>query len=61
EMPLFIPPEETIERFENECAPLVELVRDQLFQSTKLQTLRDALLPDLVSGRIRVLAEEGAA
>ena len=61
EMPLFIPPEETIERFENECAPLVELVRDQMFQSTKLQALRDALLPHLLSGRINVRPKEGAA
>lgn len=42
-------------------APLAERLEQLMFESRRLAALRDALLPELISGRMDVLAEGAAA
>lgn len=48
-------PEGSVVRaFENRIAPLMERIRQNIFESRTLATIRDALLPKLISGEIRL-------
>ncbi|SMY11139.1 restriction endonuclease subunit S [Brevibacterium jeotgali] len=61
EMPVLIPDPSALGAFEELTFALIEQIRDQLFETQTLIALRDSLLPELLSGRIRVPAEEAAA
>jgi hypothetical protein len=61
EMPVLIPTRSDVELFSEAAHPLVEIVRDSFVKSTKLAELRDVLLPELLSGRLRVRDVEAAA
>ena len=49
-----IPPPEIVASYERQAAPLDQQIRNLEDQSRTLATLRDALLPKLLSGEIRV-------
>jgi type I restriction enzyme S subunit len=51
---LLIPSEEARASFTASAAPLIELASQTARESSTLANLRDALLPDLMSGRLRV-------
>jgi type I restriction enzyme S subunit len=59
EIPL--PPERILASFEQAATPLTELIALNGEQSRTLAALRDALLPKLISGEIRVEKAEGFA
>lgn len=48
------PPAALVESFEFRVGPMLERIRTGLFSSGSLTALRDALLPKLISGQIRV-------
>lgn len=54
-------PAAQIDAFETQAAPLRELVAAQARESRTLSATRDALLPQLMSGKLRVRDAEGAA
>lgn len=58
DMPLPIPSVEDAEAFHREMWPLVQEIRDGYREQQRLAALRDALLPELLTGRIRVNTEE---
>lgn len=58
ELPLLIPAHEVLLTFNQRAKPLLNLIRDQLNETRSLIELRDTLLPKLLSGRIRVPADE---
>lgn len=49
-----VPPPEMVQRFDATVAPLDNRIRNATFQARTLAALRDALLPKLISGEIRV-------
>ena len=49
-----IPPPHLVEAFEKIVSPTLQRIRAGLFMSSTLATLRDALLPKLISGKLRV-------
>jgi restriction endonuclease S subunit len=49
-----VPPADVVNSFENKVAPLLGRIRCNLFESRTLAALRDALLPKLLSGEIRI-------
>lgn len=49
-----IPPPQLASRFHSQVAPLLERIRSNLKESDRLTAVRDALLPKLLSGEIRV-------
>jgi type I restriction enzyme S subunit len=51
-----LPPAAVVEQFEDQVSPLMERIRNNLFESRTLAALRDALLPKLLSGELRVPA-----
>jgi type I restriction enzyme S subunit len=53
---LVIPDAETINRFEEIVSPIFEQIRNNEQQSATLATLRDALLPKLMSGEMEVMS-----
>jgi type I restriction enzyme, S subunit len=53
-MPTRIPPIESARQFSSLVRPLLEQRRDGLFENQALERLRDALLPKLLSGDLRV-------
>ena len=53
-----VPPDETALAFEHLVAPLIEKIVANTHQSRKLAAIRDALLPKLLSGEVRVEALE---
>ena len=53
-LPIVIPTLEVVQAFSNALHPLVERLRDSLFEIQALSNLRDALLPRLMSGEISV-------
>lgn len=55
DMPIVIPPPEVASEFSQLAKPLIERIRDALFEVRRLRELRDVLLPELISGRIRTL------
>ena len=55
-MTMLVPPPEVQRGFDNIVRPIVELLAASAAESAKLATLRDYLLPRLLSGRVRVEA-----
>jgi len=53
-MPFVMPGKKALEEFHTETAPLFEQIKVHLEESARLSTLRDALLPKLMSGELRV-------
>jgi type I restriction enzyme, S subunit len=53
-LPMMVPSEQAISNFDSVASPLLELVEIYRRQRSALSALLDALLPELVSGRIRV-------
>ncbi len=53
-MPLDLPPNEVFERFEKAVSPLYSKIKSNQTQIRTLTTMRDTLLPKLMSGEIRV-------
>ena len=51
---VLVPPQPLLEDFEKEVEPLHRRVVSNLLESRKLGELRDALLPKLLSGELRV-------
>ena len=58
--PLVLPPAETAAGYNQAVQPLVDRILANTFQSQALAEARDALLPELVSGRLRVPGRGGA-
>lgn len=56
--PVVIPPETIANRFGKLIHPLLDQIRTNIFQSRTLSLLRDALLPKLLSGEIRIKEAE---
>ncbi len=52
--PLIIPPAEVMEQYLHSVRPVRERLTLALRESAKLATLRDTLLPQLMSGRLRI-------
>ena len=53
-LPIALPETRDIQTFEKEVSPIDALIRDNELQSRLLATLRDTLLPRLISGEIDV-------
>jgi type I restriction enzyme S subunit len=53
-MPIAIPPSEVVQSFSDTLRPIVGCLRDSLFEIRRLRSLRDFLLPPLMSGEIDV-------
>ena len=53
EMPLLIPNPEAAAAFQERTMPLIEMLRDAHREAQRLSDLRETLLPELLSGRIR--------
>jgi type I restriction enzyme, S subunit len=53
-IPLLLPPAELVAEFTAEVGPFYIQITDNLLQSRTLATLRDALLPKLLSGELKV-------
>lgn len=53
-MPLYIPPKEVFERFEGAVLPLYAKIKSDQQQIQALTSLRDTLLPKLMSGEVRI-------
>ena len=52
-----VPPEPILGKFNETVFPILERTRDSLFLSINLSKIRDALIPNLMSGKIRVPVE----
>jgi len=52
--PVVVPPPEVLERFQASAAPLLQRLVLNVRQDRALAQLRDALLPGLMSGRVRI-------
>lgn len=48
------PPASTIASFEQQVAPILFRIRQAILESRTIAALRDALLPELISGQLRV-------
>jgi len=59
-LPVLSPRDSVVESFDEIAAPLLALVAQNREQSQLLETIRDTLLPKLLSGELRV-SLEGAA
>jgi type I restriction enzyme S subunit len=55
---LAIPPEESALAFNNVVEPMVHRIMANIFESRTLATIRDTLLPKLLSGEVRVKQAE---
>ena len=53
-MPVNIPPKEIIDKFEDIVAPMDAAIRNNYDEICRLQTIRDSLLPRLMSGELDV-------
>ena len=53
-IPLILPPKDIMAKFSTIVAPLYEQITANLYQSRTLATLRDTLLPKLLSGELSV-------
>lgn len=53
-MQLYIPDAETLQRFEDVVQPMYIEIQENAKQSTNLATIRDTLLPKLMSGELDV-------
>ena len=58
DLPTVLPDERVIAEFDSLVAPLFERLIANLFESRTLAALRDALLPKLLSGELRLPAPE---
>ena len=56
-MPIVVPPLEKVKTFVEQVEPLYQKIVANLKESRTLAALRDALLPRLMSGEVRVKAE----
>jgi len=54
DMRIVIPDETTLKKFNNLLRPILNKIRDTIFEQITLSSIRDALLPKLMSGKIRV-------
>ena len=54
DMPIKLPPNVMLERFQGQLWPMLEIIRDSYKQIQTLTTLRETLLPRLISGKVRV-------
>ena len=59
DMEIPIPPESMIKSFDNKVSSIMNQVLHNLYESSNLATIRDALLPKLMSGEIRVPLNRG--
>ncbi len=50
ELKILVPPVAVVEQFQELVAPLIERVRDGLFEIRKLHDVRDEILPSLIAG-----------
>jgi len=57
DMRIVIPYETTLEKFNNLLRPILNKIRDTIFEQTTLSSIRDSLLPKLMTGKIRVPLE----
>lgn len=57
-MAVFVPPLEVIKEFDRIIKPLISNIYENELENETLSSLRDALLPKLMSGEIRVPLEE---
>jgi type I restriction enzyme S subunit len=55
---VIIPPFEKVKEFEKFCFPIDEMIENNEQQSRTLAALRDALLPKLMRGEVRVTVHE---
>lgn len=55
DIPIVIPDKETIDKFTEQIVPLFTKVKTNNYTIQTLERLRDALLPALMSGKIRVV------
>ena len=53
---IMCPPEEVIREYISAVRPLFDLIKNNCLESRTLAELRDALLPRLLSGKLRVNA-----
>jgi len=60
-IPVVLPPKELMAVFTDKVAPLYAKISDNLYQSRTLATLRDSLLPKLLSGEMSVAQAEQIA
>jgi len=51
---IIVPPEDFIHRYHNIATPIFDKITANSWQSRELESMRDSLLPRLMSGRIRV-------
>lgn len=51
---IIVPNSNTIQKFENLCSPMDNLIRKNYEENTRLSALRDTLLPKLMSGEVDV-------
>lgn len=54
DMPILIPSDETIEKFERIVAPMDAAIRNNYDEICRLQAIRDTLLPRLMSGELDI-------
>ena len=54
-MHVAVPPPTAVEVFENSISPIMDRIRQGIVESRTLAALRDALLPKLISGELRVV------
>ncbi len=54
QLPLLRPPDKVVEQFDHTAQPLTDRIFEDCLESRTLATIRDALLPKLLSGEIRV-------
>lgn len=54
DMPILIPTDEAVEEFERLVAPMDATIRNNYNENCRLQSLRDSLLPRLMSGKLDV-------
>ena len=60
DVPIRWPESQAIESFARQAAPLRDLLVNKVKENSKLAALRDALLPELLSGRLQVHEAKGA-
>lgn len=56
EMPILIPSDDIIDKFESIVAPMDSAIRNNYDENCRLQSIRDSLLPRLMSGELDVSA-----
>jgi type I restriction enzyme, S subunit len=54
EMRIAIPPRQLLSRFSESCAPMMERANHSIWESASIASLRDSLLPKLISGQLRL-------